>query len=117
MNILIIGSGGREYAIALKLKSEKNDINLYFAPGNGATSRLGENLDIKNFRELAKFAKKNEIALTIVGPEAPLSEGVVDIFKEEGLLIFGPSKAAARLEASKAYMKDFLARNNIKTAK
>lgn len=117
MNILIIGSGGREYAIALKLKSEKNDINLYFAPGNGATSRLGENLDIKDFRELAIFAKKNDIALTIVGPEAPLSEGVVDIFKEEGLLIFGPSKAAARLEASKAYMKDFLARNNIKTAK
>ncbi|WP_109146621.1 phosphoribosylamine--glycine ligase [Campylobacter concisus] len=116
MNILIIGSGGREYAIALKLKSEKN-INLYFAPGNGATSRLGENLNIKDFHELAEFAKKNSIELTIVGPEAPLSEGVVDIFKKEGLLIFGPSKAAARLEASKAYMKDFLARNNIKTAK
>ena len=116
MNILIIGSGGREYAIALKLKSEKN-INLYFAPGNGATSRLGENLNIKDFHELAEFAKKNSIELTIVGPEAPLSEGVVDIFKKEGLLIFGPSKAAARLEASKAYMKDFLARNDIKTAR
>ena len=73
MNILIIGSGGREYAIALKLKSEKN-INLYFAPGNGATSRLGENLSIKDFHELANFAKKNSIELTIVGPEAPLSE-------------------------------------------
>ena len=64
MNILIIGSGGREYAIALKLKSEKN-INLYFAPGNGATSRLGENLNIKDFRELAEFAKKNSIEQTL----------------------------------------------------
>ena len=97
MNILIIGSGGREYAIALKLKSEKNDINLYFAPGNGATSRLGENLNIKDFHELANFAKENSFELTIVGPVAPLSDGVVDIFKKEGLLIFGPSKAAARL--------------------
>ena len=73
MNILIIGGGGREYAIALKLKNEKN-INLYFAPGNGATSRLGENLKIKDFYELAKFAKQNDIALTIVGPAATLSE-------------------------------------------
>lgn len=117
MNILIVGNGGREYAIALKLKSEKNPPKLYFAPGNCATSELGENLKIKNHDELADFAKRNDINLTIVGPEAPLSEGIVDVFKAHGLLIFGPSKAAARLEASKAFMKDFLARNGIKTAK
>ncbi|MDL0088451.1 phosphoribosylamine--glycine ligase [Campylobacter gastrosuis] len=117
MKILIIGSGGREYAIALKLKSEKHAHELYFAPGNGATLKLGKNLQIADFNELAKFAKNEGIELTIVGPEAPLSAGVVDIFKSFGLEIFGPTKAAARLEASKAYMKDFLAKNAIKTAK
>ncbi|AQW88078.1 phosphoribosylamine-glycine ligase [Campylobacter pinnipediorum subsp. caledonicus] len=117
MKILIIGSGGREYSIALKLKEEKNIESIYFAPGNGATSRIGQNLDIKDYKDLAKFAQENEIDLTIVGPEAPLSDGVVDIFKTYNLNIFGPSKNAARLESSKAYMKDFLAKNNIKTAK
>ena len=117
MKILIIGSGGREYSIALKLLSEKNPPKLYFAPGNGATSKLGENLDVKDYEKLADFAESNGINLTIVGPEAPLSEGVTDIFKARNLAIFGPSKAAARLEGSKAYMKDFLARNGIKTAR
>ncbi|MCD8212978.1 MAG: phosphoribosylamine--glycine ligase [Campylobacter sp.] len=117
MNILIIGSGGREYAIALKLKSEKISHKIYFAPGNGATLSLGENLNIKDYNELAEFAKRNDVNLTIVGAEAPLSEGVVDIFKARGLAIFGPSKAAARLESSKAFMKEFLAKNGIKTAK
>lgn len=117
MDILIVGNGGREYAIGLKLKSEKNVGKIYFAPGNGATSKLGENIKYKNYEELAKFAKDNGINLTIVGPEAPLSEGIVDIFKASGLTIFGPSKSAARLEGSKAYMKDFLARHAIKTAR
>lgn len=117
MDILIVGNGGREYAIGLKLKSEKNVGKIYFAPGNGATSKLGENIKYKNYEELAKFAKDNGINLTIVGPEAPLSEGIVDIFKASGLTIFGPSKSAARLEGSKAYMKDFLARYAIKTAR
>ncbi|MBR8462475.1 phosphoribosylamine--glycine ligase [Campylobacter sp. faydin G-105] len=117
MKILIVGSGGREYAIALKLKSEKNVSKLYFAPGNGATSKLGENLNITDFNELANFAKDNSISLTIVGPEAPLSAGIVDVFKAYGLVIFGPSRAAAKLESSKAFMKDFLARNSIKTAR
>ncbi|MDA3045756.1 phosphoribosylamine--glycine ligase [Campylobacter sp. VBCF_06 NA8] len=117
MKILIIGSGGREYAIALRLKEDKNVSNLYFAPGNGATSALGENLDLKTFEELANFAKDNKIDLTIVGPEDPLTKGIVDVFKSKGLVIFGPSKAAARLEGSKAYMKEFLARNAIRTAR
>ncbi|MCR4942138.1 MAG: phosphoribosylamine--glycine ligase [Campylobacter sp.] len=117
MKILIIGSGGREYSIALKLKNEKIAHKLYFSPGNGATSKLGENLNIKDYNELANFAKENGIDLCIVGPEAPLSEGIVDIFKAKDLAIFGPSKAAARLEGSKAYMKDFLAKNKIRTAR
>ena len=115
MKILIIGSGGREYSIALALKKENH--KLYFAPGNGATDKLGKNIDIKDYDELANFAINEEIELTIVGPEAPLVDGVVDIFKKHNLKIFGPSKKAARLEGSKAFMKDFLARHNIPTAK
>lgn len=117
MNILIIGGGGREYAIGLRLREDKNVLNLYFAPGNGATKALGKNLDLKDFDELALFAKNNDVTLTIVGAEEPLTKGIVDIFKAQGLAIFGPSAAAAKLEGSKAYMKDFLARNHIKTAK
>ncbi|MDX4061853.1 phosphoribosylamine--glycine ligase [Aliarcobacter skirrowii] len=115
MNILILGSGGREYSIALALKKE-NSHKLYFMPGNGATSDLGTNINIKNYNDLAKFAKENCIDLTIVGPEAPLVDGVVDIFKKEGLTIFGPSKKAAQLEGSKAYMKNILKKYNIPTA-
>ena len=115
MKILIIGSGGREYSIALKLR-ESCKHELFFAPGNGATSKLGTNLSIKDYKKLAEFAETEQIELTIVGPEAPLSDGVVDIFKARNLNIFGPSKAAARLEGSKAFMKDFLARNAIRTA-
>ena len=115
MKILIIGSGGREYSIALKLQESRKH-ELFFAPGNGATSKLGTNLNPKDYNQLAEFAKTEQIELTIVGPEAPLSDGVVDIFKARNLNIFGPSKAAARLEGSKAFMKDFLARNAIRTA-
>ena len=115
MNILILGSGGREYSIGLALKKE-NSHKLYFMPGNGATSDLGENIDIKDYNKLATFAKENKIDLTIVGPEAPLVDGVVDIFKKENLVIFGPSKAAAQLEGSKAYMKNILKKYNIPTA-
>ncbi len=115
MKILIIGSGGREYSIALKLQESRKH-ELFFAPGNGATSKLGTNLNIKDYNQLAEFAQSEQIELTIVGPEAPLSDGVVDIFKARNLNIFGPSRAAARLEGSKAFMKDFLARNAIRTA-
>ena len=115
MKILIIGSGGREYSIALKLQESRKH-ELFFAPGNGATSKLGTNLNPKDYNQLAEFAEAEQIELTIVGPEAPLSDGVVDIFKARNLNIFGPSKAAARLEGSKAFMKDFLARNAIRTA-
>ncbi len=116
MKILILGSGGREYSIARAMKNEKEEHELFFQPGNGATSDLGTNLNIKDYNELATFAKENEIELTIVGPEAPLVDGVVDIFKSQGLTIFGPSKEAAQLEGSKVYMKNFLAKYNIPTA-
>ena len=115
MNILILGSGGREYSIGLAIKKE-NTHNLYFMPGNGATSNLGTNINIKDYEKLAIFAKENSIDLTIVGPEAPLVDGVVDIFRREKLAIFGPTKAAARLEGSKAYMKNILKKYNIPTA-
>ncbi len=116
MKILILGSGGREYSIARAIKNEEASHELFFQPGNGATKELGKNLKISDYNELATFAKVNEIELTIVGPEAPLVDGVVDIFKAEGLTIFGPSKKAAQLEGSKVYMKNFLAKYNIPTA-
>jgi phosphoribosylamine--glycine ligase len=117
MKILILGSGGREYSIALAISKENQEHELFFQPGNGATNNLGTNLNIKDYDSLAEFAIENEIELTIVGPEAPLVDGVVDIFKAKGLTIFGPSKEAARLEGSKVYMKNFLAKYNIPTAR
>ena len=115
MNILILGSGGREYSIGLSIYKEEKH-NLFFMPGNGATEDLGKNINIKEYNELAFWAKENNIDLTIVGPEAPLVDGVVDIFKKENLTIFGPSKAAAMLEGSKVYMKNILKKYNIPTA-
>jgi phosphoribosylamine--glycine ligase len=117
MNVLILGSGGREYSIGRALKQESKVNKIFFAPGNGATENLGENLSIREFDELAQFAISNGIDLTIVGPEAPLTDGVVDIFKAQGLNIFGPGKEAAQLEGSKVYMKNFLKKHNIPTAK
>jgi phosphoribosylamine--glycine ligase len=116
MNVMIIGSGGREYSIGRALKEDTNVDKLYFAPGNGATDSLGENVEIDDYYALAAFAKEKNIEFTIVGPEGPLVDGVVDIFKAEGLVIFGPSKEAAQLEGSKVYMKNFLAKYNIPTA-
>jgi len=112
--VLILGSGGREYSIGYAMRDEAE---IFYAPGNGATSEFATNLDIKDYYELRDWAIENNIDLTIVGPEAPLVDGVVDIFKEKGLTIFGASKDAARLEGSKVYMKNFLKKYNIPTAK
>ena len=112
--VLIIGSGAREYSIGYFLKDEAK---IYYAPGNGATSKFATNIDIKDFEELANFAKNEKIDLTIVGPEEPLVKGIVDVFKKHNLVIFGPSKDAAKLEGSKVYMKNFLQKYNIPTAK
>lgn len=117
MKVMVIGSGGREFAIGRVLKQESAVSELFFAPGNGATPMLGQNVAIKDYEELAAFAVENAIDLTIVGPEGPLSDGVVDVFKARGLVIFGPSRAAAQLEGSKVYMKNFLNKYGIPTAR
>ena len=119
MNILIIGGGGREHALAWKLAKSDRVRKIYVAPGNGGTasgSLIIENIDLNKTDELISFAKKNHIGLTVVGPEVPLSEGIVDDFQKNNLKIFGPSKAAAQLESSKEFAKDFMRRHNIPTA-
>ncbi|EAL5962453.1 phosphoribosylamine--glycine ligase [Campylobacter jejuni] len=117
MKIMILGSGAREYSIALALRRVDKNLELYFAPGNGATESLGTNLNLKDPVVLAAYAKEKGFDLCIVGSESFLAEGVVDIFKQQGLAIFGPSKAAAMLETSKSFMKSFLKKYRIKTAK
>ena len=120
MNVLIIGSGGREHALAWKVAQSPRVDTVYVAPGNAGTEGEPgiENiaLDVMDFAGLAAFAENNAVGLTIVGPEAPLVEGVVDFFQARGLRCFGPGKGAAQLEGSKAFTKDFLARHNIPTA-
>lgn len=120
MNILIIGNGGREHALAWKAAEPEHIRQVFVAPGNAGSASESKiknvDIDALDFPALAQFAKANDVALTIVGPEAPLVDGIVDFFEAEGLAIFGPSKAAAQLEGSKAFTKDFLARNNIPTA-
>jgi phosphoribosylamine--glycine ligase len=116
LKVLIVGSGGREYSIGLRLKEDSLVTEIFFAPGNGATDEIGQNIDIKDYYKLANFAKEEGVDLSIVGPENPLVDGIVDIFKESGLVIFGPSKSASRLEGSKVYMKNFLKKYNIPTA-
>ncbi|WIO74084.1 phosphoribosylamine--glycine ligase [Porticoccaceae bacterium LTM1] len=120
MNVLVIGSGGREHALAWKAAQSADVETVFVAPGNAGTALEAklENvaIDVMNFSALAQFAKDNAVELTIVGPEAPLVEGIVDFFSGQGLRCFGPSKGAAQLEGSKAFTKDFLARHNIPTA-
>ena len=120
MNILIIGSGGREHALAWKAAQSKQVEKVFVAPGNAGTA-LENNIenvaiDILDFPKLAEFVKSNGVGLTIVGPEVPLVAGVVDYFRSQNLLCFGPTKGAAQLEGSKAFTKDFLARHKIPTA-
>lgn len=118
MKILVIGSGGREHALAWKLAQSIRIQKIYVAPGNGGTaldSKL-ENIAISDPEELAAFAKANNITLTVVGPEAPLAAGIVNIFRDHGLKIFGPTKEAAQLESSKDFAKAFMARHGIPTA-
>ena len=118
MNILVIGGGGREHALAWKLAQSPRVQMVYVAPGNGGTAldkRL-QNLPITDVQALAEWALEHKINLTVVGPEAPLAAGVVDLFRSKGLRVFGPTQAAAQLESSKAFSKAFMARHNIPTA-
>ena len=119
MNVLIIGSGGREHALAWKTAQSPLTEQVYVAPGNAGTAMEAgvENIaiDVMDFEQLAQFAHNNRVGLTIIGPEAPLVEGIVDFFEARGLRCFGPSAGAAQLEGSKAFTKDFLARHQIPT--
>ncbi|HEY0561901.1 MAG TPA: phosphoribosylamine--glycine ligase [Methylophilus sp.] len=118
MKILVIGSGGREHALAWKITQNKDVSRVYVAPGNAGTATNPDmvNVPITQVDDLVAFAMQENIALTVVGPEAPLSQGVVDAFRAKGLKIFGPTKAAAQLESSKDYAKAFMMRHNIPTA-
>ncbi|MDD2712036.1 MAG: phosphoribosylamine--glycine ligase [Simplicispira sp.] len=118
MKVLVIGGGGREHAMAWKLSQSPKVTRVYVAPGNGGTA-LARNLDniaITDIRALREWAQAEKIGLTVVGPEAPLAAGVVDEFRAHGLRIFGPTKAAAQLESSKAFSKAFMRRHGIPTA-
>ncbi|HEV6968121.1 phosphoribosylamine--glycine ligase, partial [Roseateles sp.] len=118
MKVLVIGNGGREHALAWKLAQSERVSQVFVAPGNGGTARDErlENLPITDVKALADFAADAKVTLTVVGPEAALAAGVVDEFRSRGLRIFGPTKAAAQLESSKAFAKDFMKRHGIPTA-
>ena len=118
MNLLVVGSGGREHAIAWRLSQASKLHKVFVAPGNGGTALDPDlhNIDITDVVALREWAQANQISLTVVGPEQPLSEGIVDEFRAHGLRIFGPTKQAAQLESSKAFSKAFMQRHHIPTA-
>ena len=118
MKVLVIGSGGREHALVWKISQSQRVKEVFCAPGNGGIARQAQCLDIAatDLEGLARFCKENKIDLTVVGPELPLTMGIVDLFQKEGLRIFGPSKAAAQLEGSKAFAKDLMRHYNIPSA-
>ena len=119
MKVLVIGSGGREHALAWRLAQSPKITRVLVAPGNAGTARepLLENVPVTAIPELVDLARKEKVAFTVVGPEAPLAAGVVDAFRAAGLAVFGPVQAAARLESSKDFAKQFMIRHNIPTAK
>ncbi|ALV07928.1 phosphoribosylamine--glycine ligase [Roseateles depolymerans] len=118
MKVLVLGNGGREHALAWRLAQGERVSQVFVAPGNGGTARDSrlKNVPITDIKALADFAQEQKIALTVVGPEAFLAAGVVDEFRARGLRIFGPTRAAAQLESSKAFAKDFMKRHGIPTA-
>src|SRR5689334_22346326 len=118
MNVLVIGAGGREHALAWKAAQSPRVARVYVAPGNAGTARdeALANVPITDIAELVRFAQAQDIALTIVGPEAPLAAGIVDAFRQASLAIFGPTRAAAQLESSKDFAKAFMQRHGLPTA-
>lgn len=118
MKVLVIGSGGREHAIAWRLAHSPRVQKVFVAPGNGGTAREAglENVAISEIEALVEFARSENIHLTVVGPEAPLADGIGDLFRSKGLRIFGPTRACARLESSKKFAKEFMTRHRIPTA-
>ena len=117
--VLVVGSGGREHALVWKLASERGVSDIVCAPGNAGIARLARCIavDAADPHALVAIAKREAIDFTIVGPELPLSRGVADVFADEGLLLFGPSQRAARLESSKVFAKEFMQRNAVPTAR
>ena len=118
MKVLVVGGGGREHALAWRLSLSENVDKVWIAPGNpGTAAEPGiENLPVTDIEELAQFAKTNGVELTVVGPETPLAKGLVNVFRREGLSVFGPTKEAAQLESSKDFAKAFMKRHGIPTA-
>ena len=122
MNVLILGSGGREHAIAWKLRGSSYLNNLYIAPGNAGTALLGSNvaIDVTDFNSLKDYSLKHDIDMIVVGPEVPLVEGIYDYFRDDEdvchIAVIGPSKKGAQLEGSKDFAKNFMIRHNIPTA-
>jgi len=118
MNVLVVGNGGREHALAWKISQSPRTERVFVAPGNAGTAADAENVEIsgEDFPALIKFAKENGVGLTVVGPEAPLAAGIVDAFQDAGLRVFGPDKAAAELEASKVFCKNLLRDTDVPTA-
>ncbi len=121
MNILVVGSGGREHVLCWKLKQSAQAEKVYCAPGNAGIAADADaecvNIGVEELEKLADFAEKNQIGLTVVGPEVPLCAGIVDVFEKRGLKVFGPDKAAAELEGSKSFAKSFMERHGIPTAR
>jgi phosphoribosylamine--glycine ligase len=118
MKILVVGSGGREHALAWKLKQSSGVERIFCAPGNAGTAEIGENVAISasDFKALVRFARENRIDLTVIGPDDPLAAGIVDYFAGEKLRVFGPTKSAARIEASKIFAKELMREQKIPTA-
>jgi len=118
MNILIVGNGGREHALAWKIAQSPRAERVFVAPGNAGSDLDGENVNIQttDFPALVKFAQENSVGLTVIGPEAPLAAGAVDAFEAAGLRVFGPRRAAAELEASKVFCKDLLRHADVPSA-
>ena len=119
MNVLVIGSGGREHALAWKLRQSPRVRQIFIAPGNAGTAQIGRNVEVKlaELDQLLSFAQRESIDLTVVGPDDVLAAGIVDLFENAGLRIFGPSQEAARLESSKSFAKRFMVRHGIPTAR
>jgi phosphoribosylamine--glycine ligase len=118
MKVLVVGGGGREHALVWKLKQSPAVDRIFCAPGNGGTEELGENVPIaaSDFDALVRFAKQNDLDLTVIGPDDPLALGIVDLFESEKLRVFGPTKSAARLESSKIFAKELMCSRKIPTA-
>jgi phosphoribosylamine--glycine ligase len=119
MNVLLIGSGGREHALAWKITQSPRLTKLYIAPGNAGTLTCGENVsvDIDDHADMVRFCKEKQVDLVFVGPETPLATGIADSLSAQRINCFGPTRAAAQIEASKVFAKNFMARHNIPTAR